>query len=46
LRKKVDAKNALENYIYSVRNTLRDEKWKTKFTDDDKKKVEDKLNST
>jgi heat shock protein 1/8 len=45
LRKKVDAKNALENYIYSVKNTLRDEKWKAKFTEDDKKKIEDKLQS-
>ena len=39
MRKKVDAKNALENYIYSVKNTLRDEKWKAKFTEDDKKKL-------
>ena len=26
IRKKVDAKNAFENYLYSVRNTLKDEK--------------------
>ena len=26
VRRKVEAKNALENYAYSLRNTLRDEK--------------------
>ena len=26
VRRKVEAKNALENYIYSLRNTLRDDK--------------------
>jgi len=30
-RKKIDAKNGLENYTYSVRNTLKDEKLKDKF---------------
>ena len=45
LRKKVDAKNALENYLYSVKNTLRDEKWKDKITDDEKKAVQAKLDT-
>jgi len=45
LRKKVDAKNALENYLYSVKNTLRDEKWKDKITDDEKKTVQAKLDT-
>jgi L1 cell adhesion molecule like protein len=31
LRKKIDAKNALENYTYSIRNTLKDEKLADKF---------------
>ena len=26
VRRKVEAKNSLENYVYSLRNTLRDEK--------------------
>jgi heat shock protein 1/8 len=45
LRKKVDAKNALENYLYSVKNTLRDEKYKDKFKDDEKNTVQTKLDS-
>jgi len=45
LRKKVDAKNALENYLYSVKNTLRDEKYKDKFKDDEKNTVQAKLDS-
>lgn len=31
IKKKVEAKNALENYCYSVKNTLKDEKLKDKF---------------
>ncbi len=45
MRKKVDAKNALENYLYSVKNTLRDEKYKDKFKDDEKNTVQAKLDS-
>jgi len=45
LRKKVDAKNALENYLYSVKNTLRDEKYKDKFKDEEKNTVQAKLDS-
>jgi len=40
VRKKIDAKNNLEHYIYSVRNTLKEEKLKDKFKEDDKKKIE------
>ena len=29
VRRKVEAKNALENYVYSLRNTLRDDKVRT-----------------
>lgn len=36
LRKKIEAKNTLENYTYSIRNTMKEEKLKDKFTDDDK----------
>ncbi|WKA10703.1 hypothetical protein VitviT2T_028263 [Vitis vinifera] len=37
----VEAKNALENYAYNVRNTVKDEKISTKFPPADKKKIED-----
>jgi heat shock protein 1/8 len=40
MRKKIDAKNGLENYTYSVRNTLKDEKLADKFEAEDKAKVE------
>lgn len=42
IRKKVEAKNGLENYIYSVKNTLKDEKFKDKFTEEERKSVESK----
>jgi len=41
IKKKVEAKNGLENYTYSIRNTLNDEKLKDKFTAEDKKTIED-----
>ena len=41
LRKKVDAKNGLENYCFQMKNTLNDEKLKDKFSDEDKKTIED-----
>ena len=41
LRKKVDAKNGLENYCFQMKNTLTDEKVKDKFTDEDKTVIED-----
>lgn len=37
---KVHAKNELENYIYSIKNTISDEKNKDKINDDDKKIIE------
>ena len=39
-KKKVEAKNGLENYCYSMKNTLGDEKLKDKLSDDDKSKAE------
>jgi len=35
----VENKNQLENYMYSMTNTLNEEKLKDKFTDEDKKKI-------
>ncbi|RXH84548.1 hypothetical protein DVH24_032832 [Malus domestica] len=40
-KKKVEAKNALENYAYNMRNTVRDEKIGSKLNPEDKKKIED-----
>lgn len=42
IKKKVEAKNGLENYIYSVKNTLKDEKFKDKFKEEERKSVESK----
>jgi L1 cell adhesion molecule like protein len=40
-KKKVDAKNSLENYAYNMRNTIQDEKIASKLPADDKKKIEE-----
>ncbi|CAH0515971.1 unnamed protein product [Peronospora belbahrii] len=42
-RVRVEAKNALENYAYSLRNSLNDEKMKEKIPEADKKVVDDKV---
>jgi len=39
-RKKVEAKNGLENYAYSMRNTIRDEKVASQLEPDDKAALE------
>ena len=41
LKKKIDAKNGLESYIFQMKNTLTDEKLADKFSDEDKKCIED-----
>merc|ERR1712146_94491 len=38
---RVEAKNGLENYCYSMKNTVSDEKLKDKISPDDKKTIED-----
>ncbi|KAL8242921.1 hypothetical protein R6Q59_013223 [Mikania micrantha] len=40
VKKKVGARNALENYAYSMRNTVRDEKFAAKLSADDKQSIE------
>jgi heat shock protein 1/8 len=40
VKKKVEAKNGLENYCYSVKNTLKDEKLKDKFSSEERANVE------
>ncbi|KGN61214.1 heat shock 70 kDa protein [Cucumis sativus] len=46
VKKKVDAKNALENYAYNMRNTVRDEKFAGKLNPDDKQKIEKSVEET
>eukprot|EP00771_Trimastix_marina_P000581 gnl/Trimastix_PCT/16.p2 GENE.gnl/Trimastix_PCT/16~~gnl/Trimastix_PCT/16.p2 ORF type:complete len:660 (-),score=257.11 gnl/Trimastix_PCT/16:60-2039(-) len=43
VRQKVEAKNHLENFAYSIRNTIREPKLAEKITEDDKKTIEDKI---
>ncbi|KAL0425163.1 UNVERIFIED_CONTAM: Heat shock protein [Sesamum radiatum] len=40
VKKKVEAKNALENYAYNMRNTIKDEKIASKLGSSDKEKIE------
>merc|ERR1711988_1794392 len=39
-KNKIEAKNGLENYCFTMRNTLQEEKLKDKFEADDKDKIE------
>jgi L1 cell adhesion molecule like protein len=45
-KQKIEAKNGLENYCYSMRNTLSEEKLKEKFEGDDKENIEKALQET
>ncbi|XP_012831747.1 PREDICTED: heat shock cognate 70 kDa protein 2-like [Erythranthe guttata] len=42
-KKKVESKNALENYAYNMRNTVKDEKIASKLNGDDRKKIEEAI---
>lgn len=44
VKKKVEAKNAIENYAYNMRNTVRDEKFANKLNPEDKEKIEKAVN--
>lgn len=46
VKKKIEAKNGLENYAYNMRNTVRDEKFAGKLDPADKEKIEKAVNST
>ncbi|MCD9642392.1 heat shock [Datura stramonium] len=46
MKKKVEAKNALENYAYNMRNTVRDEKISGKLDPSDKQKIEKAVDET
>ena len=43
LKDNIDAKNELENYAYSVKSSLNDEKLKDKFSDSDKETLNSKV---
>merc|ERR1711975_124998 len=45
-KSKVEAKNGLENYCFTMRNTLQEEKLKDKFEGDDKDKIEKAVQET
>jgi len=45
-KKKMEAKNALENYAYHVRSTVRDDKMASKLSAEDKKAVEEAVRET
>jgi len=42
-KEKIDAKNALESYCYSMKNTVGEEKFKEAVSEEDKKAIEDKV---
>ncbi|KAK6248205.1 hypothetical protein QUC31_019770 [Theobroma cacao] len=46
VKKKVEAKNALENYAYNMRNTVRDEKFAAKLSPEDREKIEKAVEET
>merc|ERR1711897_130389 len=43
---KIEAKNGLENYCFTMRNTLQEEKLKEKFESGDKEKIENAVQET
>jgi len=45
-KEKVEAKNSVEGYIYNMRNTVNDEKWKDKLDAADKSKIEKAVSDT
>merc|ERR1711972_804632 len=45
-KNKIGAKNGLENYCFTMRNTLNEEKLKEKFEDGDKEKIEKAVQDT
>ena len=43
VKERIEAKNTLEQYCYQIRQTLNEEKLKDKFSEDDKKNIEAKV---
>jgi len=46
IKKKIESKNTLESYTFSIRNTLKDEKLKDKIKEDEREKVEKLIEET
>jgi heat shock protein 1/8 len=46
VKKKVEAKNGLENYTYNLRNTITDDKIAGQLSSEDKQKIEKTVNET
>ncbi|CAA6672245.1 unnamed protein product [Spirodela intermedia] len=46
VKKKVEAKNSLENYAYNMRNTVRDEKMREKMPETEREKIEKEVEET
>ncbi|WZZ11070.1 LOW QUALITY PROTEIN: hypothetical protein YC2023_096991 [Brassica napus] len=46
VKKRVEAKNSLENYAYNMRNTVKDEKLAQKLDQEDKQKIEKAIDET
>ena len=46
MKGKVESKNALENYAYSLRNSINDEKFKDKIEEEDRTTIEGKITET
>jgi len=44
IKERIEKKNGLESYCVQMKNTLNDEKLKDKFTDEDKKLIEEEAN--
>ena len=42
-KERVEAKNGLEQYCYQIKNTIKEEKLKDKFSEDEKKQIETKV---
>ena len=43
VKERIEAKNTLEQYCYQVKQTMKDEKLKDKFSEDEKKQIETKV---
>jgi len=41
MKKRIEAKNSFENFCFQMRNSLNDEKLREKFSEDDRKLIED-----
>merc|ERR1712227_661715 len=45
-KEKIDAKNSLESYCYSMKNTIGEDKFKEACSEEDKKAIDDKVTET